>query len=315
MTPERATSLYRRLRHLLPRDWRAAHEEDFVATLREVARADDGPGAATLVIDLLGLAVVLRARRCADGLARAGTRVGSGAAAAVLAFACLLAAPVLRWGGAIPVEFVLTTALVVAMPGIGVLYTIHCALSGGRARGLVAAMGFTLGIVPHLIVALLGLSGLMQLGATLFEAVRWAGVLYLAWVGMAMLRAGGERDGDAIDAPPTAKVREVRGPGGIVARAVLLNALNPKLTVFFFAFLPQFLDAAPSGAEAVIDPRLIALSSLFMLLTLAGFALYALVGAAAHDRIARAPRLLAAARRSLGVLLLGFAARLAAAER
>ena len=133
------------------------------------------------------------AGRTSPGMLGAVSRLGP--VPAVLAFALVLLLPVMRWGGEISLEFVSTTLLVVAIPGIGVLYTISCALAGGRARGLVAAIGCTLGIVPHLIVAFLGLSGLMQLGATLFEVVRWAGVLYLAWMGVTMLRGGEQRRG------------------------------------------------------------------------------------------------------------------------
>ena len=102
-----------------------------------------------------------------------------------------------------------------------------------------AALGCTLGIVPHMLAAMLGLSGIMQAGSVVFEAVRWTGVAYLIFVGFTMLRDAGTLPLDDQDAP-------VDSSGSVVWRGVLLNVLNPKLTLFFFAFLPQFLDASPA---------------------------------------------------------------------
>ena len=228
----------------------------------------------------------------------------------------------LRWGAHAPLEFVATSTLVVLLPGIGVIYTVSNAVAGGPAAGLRAAFGCTLGIVPHLILAFLGLSGLMQLGASVFELVRWAGVAYLVWMGVGLLR---EHGGIALDAAPDAAAgadgqRRNVGAARIVVRGVLVNLLNPKLTAFFFAFLPQFVgvaahDTAGWAPAPAIDPRLFGLASLFMLITLAGFVSYALIGAFVGRRAARAPAALAWTRRAFGALLLGFAARLAVTER
>lgn len=340
MSPERAERLYRSLAWLFPRTWRAAQEHEFVETLRDTASASNGFGVVAQTVDLLLLAAVLRRRELVDRFVRRRLRTDRsapviarppdgvpvpGPATATLAFAIVLLAPVLHWSGEIPIEFVLTTLLVVAVPGIGVLYTVACAVAGGRSRGLVAAIGCTLGIVPHLVVAFLGLSGLLRLGATLFEAVRWAGVLYLAWMGVAMLRSGiepridaigeGEIDAEWGAGPVESADGCVPGAGSVILRGVLLNVLNPKLTLFFFAFLPQFLSTEPAGESVLVDPRLIGLGSLFMLLTLGGFVLYALAGAAARNMVTGTPRMLRMMQRTVGVLLLGFAARLALAER
>ncbi len=102
------------------------------------------------------------------------------------------------------------------------------------------------------------------------------------------------------------------GPTGqVVRRGILLNLLNPKLTVFFFAFLPQFLDTPPG----LLDPGLIGLGGVFMLVTLAVFVVYAGAGAAVRDRVLGAPVVLRWVQRSLGTLLVGFAARLAVTDR
>ena len=203
------------------------------------------------------------------------------------------------------VEFLLTSLVVVLIPGTGVVYTVSSSVGGGRRRGLIAAVGCTLGIVPHMLAAMLGLSGIMQAGSVAFEAVRWAGVVYLVFMGISMIREAGAAplDGGG-DAP-------VESAGLIVRRGILLNVLNPKLTLFFFAFLPQFLDASPG----LFDPKLIGLGCVFMLMTLAVFAVYALASAAARDFILAAPAARRWVERALGACLIAFAAKLALTDR
>ena len=201
-------------------------------------------------------------------------------------------------------EFLLTSLVVVLVPGTGVVYTVGSSIGGGRRRGLIAAVGCTLGIVPHMLAAMLGLSGLMQAGSVAFEAVRWAGVAYLVFMGISMIREAGAAPLDGGDAP-------ANSAGLIVRRGILLNVLNPKLTLFFFAFLPQFLDAPPG----LFDTGLIGLGAVFMLMTLAVFAVYALASAAIRDLILAAPVARRWAERALGALLIGFAAKLAVTDR
>jgi threonine/homoserine/homoserine lactone efflux protein len=200
------------------------------------------------------------------------------------------------------VEFLLTSLVVVLIPGTGVLYTVSSSISGGRRRGLIAAVGCTLGIVPHMLAAMLGLSGIMQAGSVVFEVVRWAGVAYLVFMGATMIRDAG-----------TLTLDEGTKSAGssllVVWRGILLNVLNPKLTLFFFAFLPQFLDASPG----LFDARLIGLGGVFMLMTLAVFAVYALASAAFRDLAAPVARQWI--ERALGAFLIAFAARLALTYR
>jgi len=202
------------------------------------------------------------------------------------------------------VEFLLTSLVVVLIPGTGVIYTVSSSVGGGRRRGLFAAVGCTLGIVPHMLAAMLGLSGIMQAGSVVFEVVRWAGVAYLIFMGVSMMRDAGTLPLDGRDAP-------VDSAGSVVRRGILLNVLNPKLTLFFFAFLPQFLDASPG----LLDARLIGLGGVFMLMTLAMFAVYALASAAARDLVLAAPVARRWIERTLGALLIGFAAKLALTDR
>ncbi len=202
------------------------------------------------------------------------------------------------------VEFLLTSLVVVLIPGTGVVYTISSSVAGGRRRGLLAAVGCTLGIVPHMLAAMLGLSGIMQAGSAVFEVVRWAGVAYLVFMGISMIREAGNlplEDGEA----------EAGSSLSVVWRGILLNILNPKLTLFFFAFLPQFLDASPGP----FDAKLVGLGGVFMLMTLAVFAVYALASAAMRDLVLGAPVARRWVERALGAFLIGFAARLAASDR
>jgi threonine/homoserine/homoserine lactone efflux protein len=202
------------------------------------------------------------------------------------------------------VEFLLTSLIVVLIPGTGVLYTVSSSIGGGRRRGLFAAVGCTLGIVPHMLAAMLGLSGIMQAGSAVFEVVRWVGVAYLVFVGISMIRDAGKISLDDVDAGA-----DPMGP--VVWRGILLNLLNPKLTLFFFAFLPQFLDASPG----LFDVRLILLGGVFMIMTLAVFAVYALASAGARNLILTAPTARRWIERTLGTFLIGFAAKLALTDR
>src|SRR5215210_5310297 len=170
------------------------------------------------------------------------------------------------------VEFLLTSLVVVLIPGTGVIYTVSSSVGGGR-RGLFAAVGCTLGIVPHMLAAMLGLSGIMQAGSVVFEVVRWAGVAYRIFMGASMIRDAGALP---LALPLDGGDTPVNSAGSVVRSGILLNVLNPKLTLFFFAFLPQFLDASPG----LLDARLIGLGGVFMFMTLAMFAVYALASAA-----------------------------------
>ena len=203
------------------------------------------------------------------------------------------------------VEFLLTSLVVAVVPGTGVVYTISSSLGGGWRRGFLAAVGCTFGIVPHLLAAMLGLSGIMQAGAAAFEVVRWVGVAYLLFMGVSMWRERGslqlapeQRPGPAWRPEPT---------GAVIRRGILLNLLNPKLTIFFFAFLPQFLDTPPG----LLDPRLVGLGLVFMLTTLVVFVAYAWLSAVVREKVLGDPRMLRRIQRTLGTLVIGFAARLA----
>lgn len=195
--------------------------------------------------------------------------------------------------------FLLTALVVVVAPGPGVAWTVACALRRGARAGVTAAVACTAGLVVHLAVASLVLSGLVEVEPAALSALRWLGVAYLAWLGIQMVRA-----------PAPDLAADADGPDDLwsIARtAVLINLLNPKLVLFFLALLPPFL--APPVAP--LDARLLALSATFMGLTLVVFVLYAVLAALLRERVARARTGPRRVQQVLGGALVLFAARLA----
>ena len=138
-------------------------------------------------------------------------------------------------GAPLSIEFFITALIVVASPGTGVLVTLAAGLSRGSWSATVAAFGCTLGIVPHMLAAITGLAALLHASAVAFEVIKYAGVAYLLYMGWITLRERGALRVEAGDAP--------RSDREVITSAILLNVLNPKLSIFFFAFLPQFVGA------------------------------------------------------------------------
>ena len=147
------------------------------------------------------------------------------------------------------IAFLLTTLVVVATPGTGALYTMAAGLSRGRRASLVAAVGCTVGIVPHMVAAIAGLAALLYTSSVAFSVLKYLGVAYLLLLAWRTLRdrspltvdeipAQSSSKGDDPLVPPQGPRSDVR----VIGQAVLINLLNPKLTIFFFAFLPQFVD-------------------------------------------------------------------------
>jgi threonine/homoserine/homoserine lactone efflux protein len=201
-------------------------------------------------------------------------------------------------------SFLLTSLIVVASPGTGVLYTLAVALTLGARASVAAAFGCTLGIVPHMLAAMLGLAAVLHTSAVAFAALKWCGVVYLLYMAWQALRETGAL---AIDARPA----DARSSRRVIVTGFLINILNPKLSIFFLAFLPQFIAAD----EAHPIGRMLELSGAFMAMTLAVFVVYGLFAAGVRDRVITRPKVMAWLRRSFA---LGFAAlgvRLAFAER
>jgi threonine/homoserine/homoserine lactone efflux protein len=196
-------------------------------------------------------------------------------------------------------EFLLTSLVIVATPGTGVIYTLAAGLTRGLRTGLVAAFGCTLGVVPHMAAAITGLAALLHTSAVAFSVLKYVGVAYLLYLAWTMLRERGE-----LAVEEEAPARSARG---IVVTAVLINLLNPKLTVFFFAFLPQFVGAAGGGQVLAM----LELSAVFMALTFAVFATYGALAAAARHQVISRPRVLAWMRRIFAGSFVALSAKLA----
>jgi threonine/homoserine/homoserine lactone efflux protein len=180
--------------------------------------------------------------------------------------------------------FLVTTLIAVATPGTGVLYTLSAGLAHGRKASVIAAFGCTLGIVPHVLATVTGLAALLHASALAFEIVKYLGVAYLVYLAWMTLRDKSElvvdTSEDTSGAPATARK--------IVVSAVLINLLNPKLTIFFVAFLPQF--ATGFG-------QMLQLSAVFMALTFVVFAGYGVFAASMRNRVLARPRVVVWLRR------------------
>lgn len=161
-------------------------------------------------------------------------------------------------------EFLLTTFMVVASPGTGMIYTIATGLSQGWRASVVAACSCTLGILPHILGVLMGLAALLQLSSVGFTLLRYAGAAYLLWMAWGMLRSA-----SFISIQVNATKVSYRT---ILFKGIWLNILNPKLSIFFLAFLPQFMATESVGASA----QLLLLSTVFMLITFVMFVFYGL---------------------------------------
>lgn len=178
---------YRRRLRLFPKGWKAENEEELLGVLLESADSNQHAVGVKDTFDLFAAATRVRLRGLRSSVE---TRmVVLVASVGLLAVGFAFTAP--RTDGSISPEYLATSLIVVLIPGTGVVYTVSSAIGGGWQRGSVAAAGCTLGIVPHMLAALLGLSGVMQAGAAAFEIVRWIGVAYLVFMGISMIRSGG----------------------------------------------------------------------------------------------------------------------------
>ena len=201
------------------------------------------------------------------------------------------------------VEFLLTTLVVVATPGTGVLYTLAAGLARGARASVVAAVGCTLGIVPHMVAAITGAAALLHTSAMAFQVLKYAGVAYLLHMAWSTLREKGALTVDEDTAPRSAR--------RVIVSGVLVNILNPKLTIFFFAFLPQFVSSGEPGAWL----RMVELSAVFMLVTLVVFAAYGLFAASVRRHVVSRPAVLTWMRRVFAGAFVALGARLALTSR
>jgi threonine/homoserine/homoserine lactone efflux protein len=201
------------------------------------------------------------------------------------------------------IEFLVTSLIVIVSPGTGVLFTLAAGLARGSRASVVAAFGCTLGIVPHMAAAILGLAALLHTSALAFQVFKYLGVAYLLYMAWSALK---ERGALRVETEVGA-----RSAIQVTTTAILINILNPKLSIFFLAFLPQFVSADEPHPLS----RMLALSAVFMLLTFVVFVGYGLFAAAIRNHVISRPRVLTWMRRTFAAAFVALGARLALAER
>jgi threonine/homoserine/homoserine lactone efflux protein len=203
----------------------------------------------------------------------------------------------------VSIEFLLTSLIVVATPGTGVIYTMAAGLSRGARASVIAAAGCTLGIVPHMLAAITGLAALLHTSALAFQVLKYLGVAYLIYMAWTMRKDKGALTVEQDSTPLSTRK--------VIVSAILINILNPKLTIFFFAFLPQFVSTSES--EALL--RMVGLSGVFMLLTFVVFVGYGAFAAAIRNHVISRPRVLTWMRRVFAGAFLALGVRLAFTDR
>jgi threonine/homoserine/homoserine lactone efflux protein len=201
------------------------------------------------------------------------------------------------------IEFLLTSLVVVLIPGTGVIYTISNGLFLGWRASIAAACGCTAGILPHISASILGLSAILHMSALAFQAVKFAGSAYLLYLAWAMWR---ETGGLMFNAPATGK-----GLWQIAMRGFLINILNPKLSIFFLAFLPLFVD--PHSAIPTMD--MMVLSGVFMAMTLVIFILYGISANSVRRYVVNSPRAITRLQRTFAVTFAALGLKLAATDQ
>ena len=200
-------------------------------------------------------------------------------------------------------EFLITSLIVVLIPGTGVIYTISTGLFLGGRSSLFAALGCTAGIVPHLLTCVFGLAAILHMSSVVFQFVKLMGVVYLAYLAWSMWKQSGSvalKSGDS-----------KTGARAICLKGFLINILNPKLSLFFLAFLPQFVP--PQAAAPLFN--MLVLSGVFMLMTLIIFIIYGLLADKVSRYIINSTQAQRIVQRSFAALFALLAAKLAFTQR
>jgi threonine/homoserine/homoserine lactone efflux protein len=203
----------------------------------------------------------------------------------------------------ITAEFLITSLIVVLIPGTGVVFTISTGLFLGWRASVLAALGCTAGIIPHLLASVLGLAAILHTSAVAFNVLKYAGVMYLFYLAWMMWRETGAM---SFDAAP----KETRS-GSIVLKAFLMNILNPKLSIFFLAFLPQFV--APAAASPLA--HMLLLSGVFMAMTFVVFVIYGVFAHSVRAWVLSSPKFMKWLQRSFAATFAALGANLALSER
>ena len=203
----------------------------------------------------------------------------------------------------ITLEFLVTSLIVAMIPGTGVIFTVSTGIIQGRKASVFAAVGCTAGIVPHLLATVLGLAAVLHTSAVAFQALKFAGVAYLFYIAYATWR---DKSTFAIESSAS-----THSAWALMIKAFLLNILNPKLTIFFLAFLPQFV--APDAESPLA--QLLLLSGVFMVMTFAVFVVYGFLAHTFRKAVIESPRVQSWLRRSFAAAFVGLGANLAMSEK
>lgn len=200
-------------------------------------------------------------------------------------------------------EFIIASMVVVLMPGTGVIYTVSAGLFLGWRASIAATFGCTAGIIPHLSASILGLSAILHMSAVAFQAVKFAGAAYLLYLAWAMWRETGSLK---FNSPKTQS-----GLWQIVTRGFLINILNPKLSIFFLAFLPLFIS--PNASSPTF--QMIILGVMFMAMTLIIFILYGISANGVRRYVVNSPRVIIWLQRSFAATFAALGVKLAMTEQ
>jgi threonine/homoserine/homoserine lactone efflux protein len=200
-------------------------------------------------------------------------------------------------------EFFITSLIVVLIPGTGVIYTISNGLFLGWRASIAAAIGCTAGIIPHLSASILGLSAILHMSALAFQVVKFTGAAYLLYLAWAMWRETGSLNFDS----PSSKT----GLRQIITRGFLINILNPKLSIFFLAFLPLFVS--PEASSPTL--QMVLLSVIFMAMTLVIFILYGISANGVRSYIVNSPKAITWLQRSFAAIFAAMGVKLAMTDQ
>jgi threonine/homoserine/homoserine lactone efflux protein len=204
--------------------------------------------------------------------------------------------------------FLLTTLVVVVTPGTGAVYSIAAGLARGARAGMIAALGCTLGVIPHMVAAITGLAAILNASAIAFSTIKWLGVLYLLYLAWQTFR---DTSAIQVSENPTGENTVAVSFWQVIYTAVLINLLNPKLTIFFLAFLPQFVPTNdPTNAW-----RMTGLSLVFMSLTFLVFTFYGVFAATMRSQVINRPTVITWLRRTFAATYVLLAGRLALENR
>ena len=203
----------------------------------------------------------------------------------------------------VSIEFLLTSLVVVLIPGTGVLFTVATGLFQGKRASVFAAVGCTLGIIPSLLASVFGLAAIFLTSALAFQIVKYVGAAYLLFLAWQMWRSS---------MPLTVQDEQTDSRlSGLVLKGFLLNILNPKLSIFFLAFLPQFIPVATDSALL----SMLTLGGVFMLMTLAVFLVYGFLSSVFSAFIVQSKRASIVMQKAFSASFAALGVKLALTER